>query len=253
MARNTPLSTVRSMLKAELAKSLQTTSTTQDAEINQILFNVQQWLAGEYDWPFLRSRWDVSAAPGSRYLPYPTVDDVGLTAGIDFEHSGDLKVYVKWNNIWQEVKYGIREMEEFNYIDSDRGQVLDPIQRWMFDDESQFEIWPLPASMALLRFVGQRVPTELRSSASGVLPITWNDAATFDLDDTMVVYFAAAEYLVRQEEQEAAQQMLARASNRMQQIRAKYPKLEKPCIIGRNSTMDRRELRLVPLIVVGPH
>lgn len=241
------------MLKSELQKSLQTTSTVQDPEANQVLFDVQQWLASEYDWPFLVNRWDVLVPAGTRYLPYPTVDNVGLTTGINFERAGDLKVYVKWNNIWQEVLYGIREMEELNYIDSDRGIVLDPIQRWQFDDESNFEVWPLPATNSTVRFVAQRVPTELRSSVLGVLPITWDDTKKFDLDDLMVVYFATAEYLTKKEEDNAAKLLLSKAQNRMTQIRATYPKLEKPCIVGGNSVFDRRALRIVPMVVVGGH
>lgn len=254
MARNVPLGTVRSQVKAETQKSLQTTSTTQDSEINQIIFDTQQWLSSEYDWPFLKARWDVAAALGSRYLSFPTVDDDGLTTAINFERAGQLRLYVKWNQVWQTVDYGIRELEEFNYIDSDRGMVLDPIQRWQFDDEGKFEIWPMPASSQTLRFTGQRTNTELRSSAFGTLPITWDDTKTLDLDDLMVTYYAAAEYCLREKSIEVAKMFLANGATRMSMIRATYPVIQKPAtIIGGSSKFDRRSLRVVPMVVVGGH
>lgn len=251
MARGTPLSTVRSMLKAELQKSLDITSNAQDSELNQIIFDVQQWLASEYDWPFLRARWDVVVTAGTRYLAYPTTDDDGNVFAIDFERAGDMQVFVKWNQVWQEVEYGIREMEEYNYIDSDRGQVLDPIQRWMFDDQNKFEVWPIPATTATVRFIGQRVTTELRQSTLGVLPITWNDGALLDLDDQTVVLYGTSEYLLKKDMAQASALLLQKANTRMANIRATYPKLQKDCIIGRDSGFDRRTLRIVPMIVVG--
>ena len=251
MPRNSTLQVVRSMVKAETGKSLASTATAQDSEINQIIYDVQQWLASEYDWPYLRSRWDVTIPKGTRYISFPTVNDVNLTTAINFERAGDLKVYIKWNEIWQEVYYGISEENEYNYIDSDTGQVLDPIQRWSFDDENKFEVWPLPASNTLLRFVGQRVLTDLRTQYA-TMPITWNDTATLDLDDLMVTYFAAGEYMTRSHQDDIAKDLLARGAARMAQIRLTYPHREKPpTIVGGGSTLDRRALRIVPLVVVG--
>lgn len=252
MARNTPLGQVRSMVKAETAKALSSTSTAQDAELNQIIYDMQQWLSSEYDWPFLKSRWDVTVPAGSRYLAFPTNDnnpDNGVVS-INFERAGQLQVYVKWNQVWQQVEYGIREMEELNYLDSDRNQVLDPIQRWQFDDEGKFEVWPLPASGQTIRFVGQRVLTELRATPITAIP-TWNDAALLDLDDLMVVYYTAAEYLLRQENPEVGKLLLNAAQNRLSQVRRTYPAITKDCVIGRGTVMDRRAIRVVPMVVVA--
>ena len=250
MARNTPLGVVRSMVKSETNKSLDATSTAQDAEINQIIADTQQYLSSEYDWPFLSSRWDVNIGAGTRYVTFPTVDDVGLTASINFERSGALKCLVKWNQVWQDVYYGIDEQAEFNYIDSDLGMVLDPVQRWKFDDEGKFEVWPIPASAALIRFVGQRTNTLLVSSAGP--PPTWNDAATLDLDDLLVTYYAAAEYLTREQQTDNARLLLTMAQDRLRLIRATYPTRERPAtIIGGTSKFDRRMLRIVPMVVVG--
>ena len=164
MARQTPLGQVRLMVKAELAKSLVSTSTAQDSEINSVIQDIQQWLGSEFDWPFLSSRWTLSIPPSSRYISFPQTTDTGINEAIDFERAGELKLYIKWNQTWQDVNYGITEISEFNYIDSDRNQVLDPVQRWRFDDQGKFEIWPMNASTQSLRFVGQRQLMALNTS-----------------------------------------------------------------------------------------
>lgn len=252
MARLTPLAIVRSQVKAECQKSLQSTSTAQDAEMNQIIYDTQVWLSSEYDWPFLKNRWDVLVAQGSRYIPFPTVDNLGNQAVINFERAGQLALYIKWNLIWIDVVYGIRELEEFNYLDSDRGVVLDPVQRWQFADQGKFEIWPLPASGQTLRFLGQRMPTELRSSALGTLPITWNDNALLDIDDAIVTYFAAGDYMTRQNKPALAKDFYDIAENRMKQIRSTYPVITKPpVIVGGDSEFGRQARRLVPMVVIG--
>ena len=232
------------MFKAEAAKSLDVSSTVQDAEINQVIFDVQQWLASIYSWPFLEHRWDIQVPAGSRYLNFPTVDEDAQQIAIDFERNNKLEV--KWSSTWQSVEYGIGS-EEFNYMDSDLGQVLDPIQRWRFNDEGNFEIWPMTAGPQLLRFTGQRVLTELRSAVGP--PPTWDDTALLDLDDLMVVFFSVAEYAMREEQTQVAKLHMSKAQNRMQQVRATYPKRTMECRIG--GQIDRRLMRVVPMVLVA--
>jgi hypothetical protein len=250
MARNTPLGNVLAMVKAESGKSLNTSATQADTYIEQVIADTQAWLASEYDWPFLEARWDIAIPPGSRYIAFPTTDDVGLTTAINFERAGSLRLYIKWNNIWQDVYYGITEIEEFNYIDSDRGQVLDPVQRWKFDDEGNFEIWPSNAQSQTLRFTGQRTLTNLQSSAGP--PPVWDADALLDLDDLLVTYYVAAEIAAREDQQEIAVEFIKRGADRLRLVRATYPQREMPpVIVGHGQTYDRRTLRVVPMVVVG--
>jgi len=234
------------MVKAETSKSLTSASTAQDSEINQIIYDVQQWLASDWDWPHLRTRWDVNLTAEQRYISFPQTDNLGNSTSIDTNRMGDIHVFVKWNNIWQPVIYGIDEISEFNYLDSDRGMVLDPVQRWMLGggDTTTFEIWPLPAGPQTLRFRGQRVLNPLQTNNA------WDDALTLDMDDQMVAYFVIAEYCVR-EEKPNGKYFLGLAQNRMAQIRRTYPKNELPCVIGGAPSLDKRALRLVPMVMVA--
>lgn len=239
------------MVKAETGKSLDSTSTAQDAEINQIISNCQAQLAVSYDWPFLKARWDSFLTPGTRFQTFPTTlspqgGAVGTTASIDFERPP--RVETKWNNIWQEVIYGIDEIPEFNYLDSDRGVPLDPAQRWQFSDETKFEIWPIPASSAQVRFIGQRQLTALSTYAAGA--ITWNDAALCDLDDLLLVFNAAMEYFVR-EENPNSKVMAEKANRRLISLLGAYPVRSQTITIGRGQPLDRKAIRQVPLVLVG--
>jgi len=246
--RNVPLGVIRGMVKRETSKSPSTFSTAQDGEINQIIYDMQGTLAGTYDWPFLKTRWSTAVPAGlsGRYTVFPTVNDLGTTIGINLERP--ILFLTKWNQVWQEVEYGIDEYPEFNYLDSDRGQVLDPIQRWQFSDEAKFEVWPLPASAATVRFIGQRLLTDIRTSVGP--PPVWNDALTLDLDDLLVAYFSAAEYLTRQKSANAATTQ-GKAAKRLADIRAGYPVRTKPCIIGRGQTFGLKAIRQIPMVLVG--
>lgn len=245
MARNTTLGQLRYMVKAETGKSLVSTSTQQDAEINQIINDIQAWLAATYDFPFLKSRWESSLTAGSRYQTFPTTNNVGLVIALNLERP--MRCLVKWNQIWQDVVYGIDEIPEFNYLDSDRNAVLDPIQRWQFDDETKFEVWPLPATTADIRWVGQRTLTSLLTTVN---PVVWNDAATLNLDDLLVTYFASTEYLTREESPRAKIQA-EKAQRRLTAILGGYPNRTQTVCIGRGQPLDRKAIRQVPLVLVA--
>lgn len=246
MPRGTSLGLVRSMVKAETGKNLSSASTAQDAEINQIISDVQYQLSASHEWPFLKDEWNSSLTPAERYQTFPTVDVAGTTVSPSFERP--IKLWIKWNNIWQEVVYGIDEYPEFNYIDSDRGQVLDPIQRWQFYYQTQFQVWPMPASASLLRFVGQRQLATLQTGST--TPPTWNDSATLDLDDQLVCYFAATEYLLR-EENPKAQMEATKAQSRLNALLGSYPTRTETYCIGIGQPLGRKAIRNVPLVLVA--
>lgn len=242
MARNTPLSTLLTMLKAAVGDSL-TIGTQSDALYKQRLSDKQQWLAGEYDFPFLKDRWDVLISAGNRYLDFPTVTNDGTT-GINISFERPVVVRVNWTNNWQEVRYGIDELTEFNNLNSDTTQPgwaqqsNDPIQRWQFNGENQFEIWPIPATRSTIRFVGQRVLGPL------VAPTD-----TADLDDQFLVYSLAVELLLKKKSADA-QSLLASAQQRFNALRAVYPSRTRQIVLG-GQLKDRMWRRRVPIVTIA--
>lgn len=246
MPRQYTLGKVRYMVKAETGKSLQTTSTAQDSEINTVIDDTQKKLAAEYDWAFLKTRWSLTIPAGGRYTGFPTATDTGGTSAINFDRP--IMFEVLWNLIYQPIVYGIDEIPEFNYLNSDRGMVLDPVQRWQYDDEMQFEVWPLPASSATCRFIAQRA---LKPLDDGAVPPVWNDAALVDLDALLVTYYAGAEYLIRQNQPNRAAQLQEKAQKRLVSLVGSMPTRTEPCLIGRGTVWNRQYIRNVPLVLVA--
>lgn len=240
MANLTSIVQVLRMFKAECNINMQV-GVANDLTYYQLLHNMQRWLAAEWDWPFLNTRFDVVAVPSSRYLDMPT----------NLDTQRPYKVEVKYNDCWQEVAYGISS-QEYNYIDSDKGITLDPVQRWKLGgqtgtesvDQGKFEIWPMPGIAQTVRFTGQRLTDSFFDSDGNPDP-----TAQCDLDDMLVVLFTAAEQLSRQNQKDA-QIKLAKAQQRLLKLRATYPVREQEYVLGRGEE-SRRDARIgVPLVVI---
>src|SRR5437773_5298515 len=246
MARGTTLATLRTQLKAEL-RDTQETNAFADTEYNYALARKQSDLGLAYDWPFLVHKWDLSTTVGTRYYNIPTIDTRGQTATIDFERP----IWVErfFNSRYFEMGYSIGA-EQLNARNSDLGEVLDPIQRWQMVSNTtgdtaadQIEVWPLPASSGqTVRFTGQRVLAALVA-----------DTDKADLDDYMIVYFVAADYLALRG-QENAPIVLKKANDRLMKLRASYPTDNNTIILGRRHNYEKDQFRTTPLIVVaGPN
>ena len=145
--------------------------------MEQLLKDTQERLYDEFDWPFLRVRRDKIMAAGQRYYDIP--DDMNLERIV--------AVDIRNNGKWLPVERGIT-LDHYNAFDSDADARTDPVLRWEIMDTGageQVEVWPIPASDgAQLRFTGFRKLTPLVEQA---------DQA--DLDDQLIVLFAAGELL----------------------------------------------------------
>lgn len=235
--RQNSLLNVRQMFKAECGASLNTTvSTISDNQFNYFLYNTQNWLASENDWPFLRTLIDVPIPGGTQYTALPS---------LNYERATSLVVEVFYNQIYQPVQYGI-DSREYNISNFALQQTQVPVERWSFSDENDFEVWPVSLQGQTMRFTGQRPITTLFSAGT-----TFSDAALLDLDDLLVVYFAAAKYL-QQLKDPSAQDMLAKATKRMNDVRAAYPKREGVVIVRGEAMDDHRRIRAVPIVTVAP-
>lgn len=229
MALNTTLANLVLMLKAEVGDSL-VAGTQKDATYKYLLATKQKLLAAEFDIPYLEDRWDVPAPAGSRYLTLPAADYRGKAYSIDFTRP--LRVYRYWNIKYEELRYGIG-IPEFNYLNPDIPQALDPIQKWQWWQTSdlavgptvaqQFEVWPVNVTAQTVRFIGQRLLSPLLV-----------DADKADLDDLLLVFSVAVEILERSKQADAPLR-LQNASRRLKQIRAGYAEVEdRPAVFGGN-------------------
>jgi len=236
MARGTTLTNLIALLKAELRDS-QDANTTLDTEYGYALSNKQKDLALAYDWQFLKHDWDLACGIGSRYLAIPTIDTRNQTVNINFERP--VLVQRKYGSWYQPVPYGIGP-EEYNLYEGTTKKA-DPIQKWQFStninessNADQVEIWPSPNSAQTLRFTGQRMVRALSVGAD-----------TADLDDLLLVYFVAGDYL-GQREQANASLVLKKANDHLIKLRASYPTTTcPPTIIGRPRYEERENIKLI--------
>jgi hypothetical protein len=232
------------MLKAQLGQSL-TVGTSSDAIYKQLLADKQKWLAGEYDWPFLEDRFDVTVPGQGRYIAFPTADVGGGAVSTAMNLERPYRAEVFWNNKWSELEYGIGA-EEFNYLNSDQpGNIQDPIQRWRWAgdvkyDESYFEVWPMPSTSQTVRFTGQRI----------VGPLV-EDTDTCDLDDQLLTLTVGAELSLRAKHADA-QLKQSLATERLRAVRASYPGRPTGFVFGKGGE-DRDRKRLVSIAVAGNH
>lgn len=201
MARGTTLEEAIRKLRAELR---QTTSSTQGLNTldnhRQLLQRTQERLADEFAWPFLRVKYSVPVSAGQRYYDIP--------ANMPFEKIE--KVELKWGREWRVLCSGIHS-GLYNHLDPDEDHRQDPVRHWdLFNEgaanQDQIEVWPLPASNGYLYDANDRtLPYEPARSLTGdgILRFTGTrdlqplvkDSDRLDLDDNMVVLYAAAELL----------------------------------------------------------
>lgn len=238
MARGTTLGNCLAMLKGELGFSLTSgVAVASDQELYTLLDNKQKWLSSEYDWPFLKQQGDVAVAAADRYLTVPT--------NINFERP--VEVVTLWTTSWSPVFFGIGA-QEYNALSSGDGGVpvynLNPVARWDWKpgDPSKFEIWPIPTQVQLVRFTGQAPLTSLKTAGA------FDPAKTLDLDDLLVVLYAAAEKAAVMKRQNA-QAILAMAESRFNRIRASYSHRSMPIVLG--GGLDQPYKRIVPIVAVA--
>lgn len=140
------------------------------------LVRTQEFLWGDNTWPHLRVYREEVLQAGQRYYSFP--------ADMAFDRIEN--VHVRWDDTWAPVCYGI-EPEHYNAVDPELDSREDPVVRWQAYEDDQYEVWPLPATNGLrLRFEGIRK----------LAPLV-EDSDRADLDDNLIVMFAAAEILGR--------------------------------------------------------
>lgn len=204
MARGTSLGQLLDDLRAEVGHSLQPNlgKSTRDVLIN-MLQRTQRRLWDDYSWPFLRITRDITIGAGQRYYDIPN----------DLVFERIERVETKHGDVWTKLKYGISS-EDYNQHDSDRGVRSSPVRRYDAYENNQIELWPIPANNtdAATGMNSVRV-TGIKNLSPFVA-----DSDTADLDDQLIVLYAAAEVLTRQKQSDA--------NNKLGQAQAHYARLK---------------------------
>lgn len=204
MALGTQLSVLVDMLRNETGQSGGVAVGIANLPmLKQTLMRTQTMLYEEYDWPHLRVQPYVPLQAGQRYYDMPTT--------LNFDRIE--RVYVWYSNIPHPMERGITPID-YAHFNSELGVRADPTLKWNLQwtgSKTQLEVWPIPASNTMrMQFVGIRPLNPLIA-----------DSDTCDLDDDLIVLYAAAEVLARFKSADAPAKA-SLAKKRFDQIKKRY-------------------------------
>ena len=222
MPRGTQLLSLIAQLRAETGRNQSVSVGIDEVEnLKVVLQRVQETLYDEYDWPHLRVQKTISLAAGQRYYDLPS--------GLNFDRIEDTSL--RYNEVYQPIERGI-EFSDYSSFDSNATtpERSSPAQKWDIrhtGSSEQVEIWPIPNDdIQTLYFFGTKSLGDLIQEAD-----------TADLDDRLIVLYAAAEILARQKSADA-QAKLELANKRLMTLRKNSVKTARPVQLGLGN-MDR--------------
>lgn len=176
-------------LRAEARLSLDPAHNTNDRAAQVMhLQRVQEWLWDDHDWPFLRVERTIPVVAGQRFYDFP--EDLSLDRVEKLEFFAD--------GAWCLLAPGI-DSGCYTIRNPELGETDWPPRRWrLYEDAAEtdqantrFEIWPVPdRDLDSSTLDGQLKFTGIRRLQPLVA-----DTDRADLDDRMIVLFAAAERL----------------------------------------------------------
>lgn len=187
MARGTTLGQLVTMLREEIGDATSAALGQNNLpHLKRVLARTQEWLWTDHTWAHLRVYREEVLLAGQRYYSFP--------ADLAFDRVEN--VHVRNDDTWRPVCYGI-ELDHYNACDPELNDREDPVVRWQAYEDDQFEVWPMPATNGAadgyrLRFEGIKALAPLIA-----------DSDRADLDDNLIVLFAAVEILGRRKQQDA--------------------------------------------------
>lgn len=234
MARKTPLSQLLQLYRAEIRASGNPAHSAGVREAQVLLLQrVQEYLWDSFDWAFLRvERFDELQA-GQRYYDPPAdllIDRVE-------------EVHVRYGTEWMQLCYGISE-PHYALYDSYTDQRGWPVERWELYEDEQIELWPIPSSNSSRYDDSSSDDIEGRIRYTGIRslnPLVADDD-TADLDDRLIVLYAAAEQLAADGAADAQAKAQA-AKKRFEHITGNMSKIKRFSLFGVSGRSSPRRRR----------
>jgi hypothetical protein len=181
MARGKTLGSLLDGYRAEARLSLNPANNNQvrDTQV-KLLQRVQEWLWEDFDWPHLRVERQYAVQAGQRIYDFGADFDLERIEYIEFKSDG----------IWRGLSAGI-ENEHYAVFDSDLDQRGYPVCRYKIAEDDQIEVWPISDKDA------DATTLEGYFKVKGVKRLSTfvADSDQADLDDRLIILFAAAETL----------------------------------------------------------
>ncbi len=149
--------------------------------IKYLCSRIQDQLYDSFNWPHLIHEYDDSLVAGTRYynfLPNLNRDRV-------------LEAWVNFSSCWRPLEYGFDSML-YNSGFPETTYRSDPVQAWRFHNDTQYEVWPTPASAQTMRW---RFVSKLTAFTA--------DSDVSCIDSNLIALFVAAELLTRMKSADA--------------------------------------------------
>lgn len=215
MARGTTLLRLLDLYRSECRMSLNPAHNAQvrDTQV-QHLQRVQEWLWTDFAWPVLRVERFLETQDGQRFYDLPEDLDIDRIS----------KVEVKHDDVYNLMEPGLTA-EHYAAYDSEKDERQWPPRRWRIYEGEQIELWPIPDSGF------DPVTQDGRIKITGIRKLNplVDDADRADLDDMLIVLYAASEHLAATGAKDAAL--------KQQQANARFVRL-------RGQQTPRRRFRL---------
>lgn len=201
MARGVQLQQLVIKLKQMVGQSSNPAAGVDDLDaLKEAIRETQETLYDEFDWAFLRVVTSKDMAAGQRYYDFPT--------DLNLDRIEEVANY--WSGSPHPISRGIG-FEEYDQYDSDEDERADPVRKWdvrWTGSAPQMEVWPIPSGNdQVIKFRGIR---PLRALVA--------DTDVADLDDRLIVLFAAADILAEKDSKKAGR-VSARAQARLATVR----------------------------------
>ena len=189
MARRSTLEAIRNDFRAECRLSMNAAHNTQDAARQIIVLQrTQEWLWRDFDWPHLRVDRFIDLQAGQRYYDMPEDLDIDRIQ----------RVAVRHDRVYCDLRAGIDEAQ-YAAHDSDLDQRAWPVRRWQLTEDEMLEVWPIPDS----NFDPSSLDGRLKITGIRQLKPFVAESDRADLDDRLIVLYAAAEYLASKNSDDA--------------------------------------------------
>ncbi len=187
MARRVTLNQLVTKLRAEVRDAPGAAFGVQVREsYENLLRRVQETLWSQYDWPHMIVEAPMALQAGQRYYDLPDDPEIPVDRV--------KMIYYRHGSQWLPLPRGISK-PLYGINDSDLDVRSDPPRRWDYynadSGADQIEIWPMPASNGEASTLNNYI---LFEGVRALSPLIASDDRA-DLDDQMIVMFAAAELL----------------------------------------------------------
>lgn len=231
MARGSTLIKVLDLYRAECRFSQNPAHNNQVRDTHiKLLQRTQEWLWDDFDWPLLRVERFIELQDGQRYYDLPDDLDIDRISKVEVFH----------DTAYCPLKPGI-DAEHYTAYNSELDERQWPPQRWRISEDEQLEVWPIPnTNYDDTTKEGWMKITGIRRLSTFIA-----DTDRADLDDRLIVLYAAAETLAAQGAKDAGMK-LDQANKRYAKLRGSQTPRRKFRMFG---TEQNERVRRVPIAV----